>query len=57
MFCACFWEKKNAAISSDTQISDAVVIECNIDDMNPECYDHLMDLLFAAGRHDVFSHL
>ncbi|HNY49505.1 MAG TPA: nickel pincer cofactor biosynthesis protein LarC [Smithella sp.] len=49
-----FLGEKNAAISSDTQISDAVVIECNIDDMIPECYDNLMELLFAAGAHDVF---
>jgi len=31
-----------------------VIIECNIDDMNPELYDTLMELLFAAGAHDVF---
>jgi len=31
-----------------------VVMECNIDDMNPQYYDHLMEQLFAAGAHDVF---
>ena len=30
------------------------VIETNIDDMNPELYDHLLDRLFAAGALDVF---
>jgi len=40
--------------SFDTETGDAVVIECNIDDMNPELYDNLMELLFSAGAHDVF---
>jgi uncharacterized protein (TIGR00299 family) protein len=30
------------------------VIESNIDDMNPEFYDHVMELLFKAGAIDVF---
>ena len=33
---------------------DAVMLECNIDDMNPEWYDHLFDKLFEAGASDVF---
>ncbi len=33
---------------------DAMMIECNIDDMNPELYDHLMDRLFEEGASDVF---
>jgi uncharacterized protein (TIGR00299 family) protein len=34
--------------------SDAmVVIECNIDDMSPELYEHVMARLFAAGAVDV----
>ncbi|MEA1997354.1 MAG: LarC family nickel insertion protein, partial [Gemmatimonadota bacterium] len=32
----------------------AVVMECNIDDMNPQYYDYLMDRLFQAGAYDVF---
>jgi len=31
-----------------------LMIETNIDDMNPQLYDHVMDLLFAAGARDVF---
>ena len=31
-----------------------LVIETNIDDMNPQFYDHVMDRLFAAGARDVF---
>ena len=30
------------------------IIECNIDDMNPEYYDYIIDLLFAAGAKDVY---
>ena len=31
-----------------------MVMETNIDDMNPEFYDHVLDRLFAAGARDVF---
>jgi uncharacterized protein (TIGR00299 family) protein len=30
------------------------LIETNIDDMNPQFYDHIMETLFAAGARDVF---
>jgi uncharacterized protein (TIGR00299 family) protein len=30
------------------------VIECNIDDMNPEYYDYIIDSLFDAGAKDVY---
>ena len=33
---------------------DACMVECNIDDMNPEWYDHLFQRLFDAGASDVF---
>jgi len=32
----------------------AVLLEANIDDMNPEFYDHISDNLFRAGAADVF---
>jgi len=32
----------------------ALLIESNIDDMNPEFYDHISDRLFRAGASDVF---
>ena len=32
----------------------ACLIECNIDDMNPEIYEAVMDDLLAKGAHDVF---
>ena len=33
---------------------EARLVECNIDDMNPEISTHLFDLLFEAGASDVF---
>ena len=33
---------------------DAWVVECNIDDMNPELYDAVMDALFEKGALDVY---
>lgn len=32
----------------------AWVMECNIDDMNPEMYGYVMDMLFNLGADDVF---
>jgi uncharacterized protein (TIGR00299 family) protein len=32
----------------------AILIECNIDDMNPEHYEFLMDKIFENGAQDVF---
>jgi uncharacterized protein (TIGR00299 family) protein len=31
-----------------------VLLETNLDDMNPELYDHIMEALFAAGALDVY---
>jgi uncharacterized protein (TIGR00299 family) protein len=33
---------------------EAVIFECNIDDMNPEFFDYVSDRLFSAGASDVF---
>jgi len=39
----------------DGYVSDeAILIETNIDDMNPEFYDYIMDQLFSQGALDVF---
>jgi hypothetical protein len=38
----------------DFQTTDAVVVECNIDDMNPERYAYVMERLFEAGADDVY---
>ncbi|MEW6510801.1 MAG: nickel pincer cofactor biosynthesis protein LarC [Bacteroidota bacterium] len=33
---------------------DVVVIETNIDDLNPQVYPHVIDRLLAAGAHDAY---
>ena len=33
---------------------EVVQVETNIDDMNPQLYEHVMEALFAAGALDVF---
>jgi len=38
----------------DVMVEEALMLECNLDDMNPEHYTHVMDLLFAAGAAEVF---
>jgi uncharacterized protein (TIGR00299 family) protein len=38
----------------NTRMEEAMMLECNIDDMNPEWYDHLFGKLFDAGASDVF---
>jgi len=40
--------------SSDALVETLVLLETNVDDMNPEIYDHLMRRLFEAGALDVF---
>lgn len=32
----------------------AIIIECNIDDMNPELYEHVMEKLFTRGALDTY---
>jgi len=39
---------------TDPEIIASGIIECNIDDMNPEYYDFIIDSLFEAGAKDVF---
>ena len=36
------------------QQEEMLVLETNIDDMNPQFYDHVMTRLFSAGARDVF---
>jgi len=33
---------------------DALLIECNIDDMNPEFFEYISEKLFSSGASDVF---
>jgi pyridinium-3,5-bisthiocarboxylic acid mononucleotide nickel chelatase len=41
-------------LSSDASGHDAIQIECNIDDMNPEFFEYISERLFKAGVSDVF---
>lgn len=38
----------------ESEEGELSVLECNIDDMNPERYDYVLERLFAAGAHDVW---
>jgi pyridinium-3,5-bisthiocarboxylic acid mononucleotide nickel chelatase len=40
--------------SGDALVETLVLLETNVDDMNPEIYDHLMRRLVEAGALDVF---
>ena len=39
---------------SEVRHEQLLVLETNIDDLNPEWYEHVMERLFAAGARDVF---
>jgi len=41
-------------VTENTPGHDALQIECNIDDMNPEIYEYISARLFKAGASDVF---
>jgi pyridinium-3,5-bisthiocarboxylic acid mononucleotide nickel chelatase len=41
-------------IADNTAGHDAVQLECNIDDMNPEFFGYVSERLFKAGASDVF---
>jgi pyridinium-3,5-bisthiocarboxylic acid mononucleotide nickel chelatase len=38
----------------DVSIENSIVLECNIDDMNPERYEFLLDKLFENGASDAW---
>lgn len=40
--------------STAFEYEQVLLIECNIDDMNPELYEHVVTRLFEAGAQDVF---
>lgn len=44
----------NRQFTSNFAFEQAILIECNIDDMNPEAYEYIFDLLFEHGAQDVF---
>lgn len=40
--------------TDDMEKQTALLVECNIDDMNPEMYEDVIDALFTRGAYDVF---
>lgn len=36
------------------ETDEAYVLECNIDDMNPEIYEHIIEKIFSCGALDVY---
>ncbi len=46
--------ESETARTKDMEVEEAVMLECNMDDMNPEWYTHISDLLFKAGAAEVF---
>ena len=50
-----FPSQVRALITDSAGMEEGIVqIECNIDDMNPQIYPHLIDLIFAAGALDAY---
>lgn len=41
-------------MEGEVQAEELLVLETNIDDLNPEFYEYVMERLFAAGARDVF---
>lgn len=51
----CLGEKtEDSSDKKNMESETATVIECNIDDMNPELYDHVMEKMFDQGADDVY---
>ncbi len=42
------------AFDEDIEVKEAYLVECNIDDMNPELYGSVLDALFAEGAYDAY---
>ncbi len=42
------------AAEEDVETQDACLVECNIDDMNPELYEPVLDALFDKGAYDAY---
>jgi len=43
-----------APVTEDVEEEEALMLECNMDDMNPEWYSHVTELLFESGAADVY---
>jgi pyridinium-3,5-bisthiocarboxylic acid mononucleotide nickel chelatase len=49
-----YWAETDNNDDHELNSQEAVIVECNIDDMNPELYGYVMEKLFDAGADDVF---
>ena len=49
-------ESVDAERASSAPDGSVTVLETNIDDMNPQLYEHVMERLFAAGALDAWTH-
>lgn len=47
-------ERRETERAGDVETEDVLLVECTIDDMNPELYENVMDALFQRGALDVF---
>jgi len=47
-------EIEEDGVGEEVEQQDAWLVECNIDDMNPELYEAVMDALFEKGAQDVY---
>ncbi|MBZ9685020.1 nickel pincer cofactor biosynthesis protein LarC [Clostridium estertheticum] len=50
-------EENNLSNTNKAETEDKVfqeIVECNIDDMNPELYEYIIDKLFSEGALDVY---
>ncbi|MFO7850220.1 MAG: nickel insertion protein, partial [Spirochaetia bacterium] len=45
---------EQGAERSGAEETEALMMECNIDDMNPELYDHVLTTLFKAGVKECY---
>jgi uncharacterized protein (TIGR00299 family) protein len=46
--------KLEPSLKNDTTAETATIIDCNIDDMNPELYEYIIEKLFNNGADDVY---
>jgi uncharacterized protein (TIGR00299 family) protein len=47
-------ETADEKTATDVETGEALLMECNIDDMNPELYEDVIEQLFKSGAQDVF---
>lgn len=45
---------EKTSISEDTEVDHIILLETNIDDMNPQFFSYVSELLFEAGALDVY---